>query len=158
MITALLTVLSVQQAAAQKYTLAVGWRAGFTTGVTAKVVPIDGIAVEGILGLYPMGTSIGGLIEKHSPLFCIKALQTYIGVGAHYRFAYDGGLFPNETFGIVPPPGTRGWGLDAVAGIELKIPLLPIAISAEVKPMVEFTDARAVMYSLDPAFGVKLAF
>lgn len=158
---ALALVFFGSDAHAQKYKFAAGWRAGGTNGITLKVVPVQGLAIEGIYGIYPYGESITGLIESHSPIFCIRALQMYGGLGAHYRFNYMDGRFSdpiNGTFEVFAPPGTRGWGLDAVAGVELKLPLLPIAISAEVKPMVEWTNAGAFFYSLDPGLGLKIAF
>lgn len=149
-------------AQAQKYRFAAGWRAGsMTNGVTVKVIPVKGVALEGILNVYPYGPSIGGMIERTRPVLCIEALQVYAGVGAHYRWAYmDGEYFDpiNGWFAAYAPPGTRGVGLDAVAGIELKIPLLPVAISAEVKPMIEWTDMGGVLYGLDPGLGLKVAF
>lgn len=158
----MLAILFAPTLKAQKYRMAVGWRAGsMTNGVTLKVVPVKGIALEGTLNLYPYGPSIGGMIERHKPVLCIQALQVYMGVGGHYRWAYNNLVFADPINGIVdapPPPGTRGIGLDAVAGIELKIPLLPIAVSVELKPMIEWTDQRAVLFGLDPGLGIKMVF
>ncbi|MEM7040703.1 MAG: hypothetical protein AAF570_27325 [Bacteroidota bacterium] len=158
----MLSFLIAEPVQAQKYTVAAGWRAGaMTNGITLKVVPIKGIAVEGTLGMYPYGTSVGGLIMKSNPILCIRALQVYYGVGGHYRFNYQDMVFSDPINGTVDapaPPGTRGVGVDAVAGIELKIPLLPIAVSAEVKPMIEWTDHRAYFYGLDPGLGIKVVF
>lgn len=158
---ALVMLLMAGEVHAQKYTVAAGWRAGGTNGVTLKVVPVQGIAVEGIFGVYPYGRSLTALVQSSSPVFCIRALQVYAGAGGHYRFDYRNGIYSdpiNGTFEVIAPPGTRGWGLDAVAGIELKLPLLPIAVSAEVKPMVEWTNAGHWFYGLDPGLGIKLAF
>ena len=151
-----------QTAQAQKYTIAAGWRSGWTTnGISAKLVPVKGVAIEGIYGLYPYGQSITGLVESHSCVFGMRALQMYAGAGAHYRFNYMDGVYTdpfNGTFEVNAPPGTRGWGLDAVLGIEWKLPILPIAVSAEVKPMVEWANSGASFTSLDPGVGIKLAF
>lgn len=157
----LMVICCAQESQAQKYTIAAGWRAGGSNGVTVKVVPIKGIAIEGIYGVYPYGRAITALVESHSPVFCIRALQVYAGAGAHYRLDYRDGRYTdpiNGTFEVIAPAGTRGWGLDAVAGIELKLPLLPIAVSAEVKPMVEWSNAGAMFYGLDPGIGIKVAF
>lgn len=158
---AMILMLTPNEVDAQKYRIAAGWRAGGTNGITLKVVPVQGFAIEGIYGIYPYGQSLTGMIESHSPILCIRALQMYAGVGAHYRFNYMDGTFSdpiNGTFEVNAPPGTKGWGLDAVAGVELKLPLLPIAVSAEVKPMIEWTNAGASFWGLDPALGLKLAF
>ncbi|MEM0996309.1 MAG: hypothetical protein AAGN35_04480 [Bacteroidota bacterium] len=157
-----LSLLIFQTANAQNYRVAIGWRAGsMTNGIALKVIPKQGLAIEGTLNLYPYGSAIGATVQSSHSLFCIRALQIYGGVGAHYRWNYFAGEFYdpiNGNFAVVPPPGNRGVGLDAVAGVELKIPLLPIAISAEVKPNVEFTDLGNVFYGLDPGVGIKVAF
>lgn len=157
----LLAVMMTESVQAQKYTVAVGWRAGGTNGISLKLVPVKGIALEGIYGIYPYGESITGMLESHSPIFCIRALQVYVGAGAHYRFNYRSGIFSdpvNGTIAVNPPPGTKGWGLDAVAGIELKLPFLPLALSAELKPMIEWTDAGGRLMGMDPGLGVKIVF
>ena len=147
---------------AQKYTIAAGWRAGGgPNGVTLKVVPVKGFAIEGIYGIYPFGESLTVMLERSRPVLCIQALQVYTGIGAHRRFNYRSGIYSdpiNGTFEAIAPPGTHGWGIDAIAGIELKIPLLPVAVSAEVKPMVEWNNAGNILYGLDPALGLKVAF
>ncbi len=158
----LMIILGANELHAQKYKVAAGWRAGGgPNGITLKLVPVKGFAIEGIYGVYPFGESVTVMLQRSRPIFCIQALQLYTGVGAHRRFNYRSGLYSdpiNGTFEAIAPPGSSGWGVDAVAGIELKIPLLPIAVSAEVKPMVEWTNAGAIMYGLDPALGLKLAF
>lgn len=160
-ILALIIMMAPDHADAQKYRIAAGWRAGGTNGITMKLVPVKGLAIEGIYGIYPYGQSLTGMIESHRPILCIQALQLYTGIGGHYRFNYMSGRFSdpiNGTFEVDAPPGTRGWGLDAVAGIELKLPILPIAISAEVKPMIEWTNAGAYFWGIDPGLGLKVAF
>lgn len=158
----LLSIVMVQEASAQKYRVAAGWRAGtMSNGVTLKIIPVRGIAVEGMLNLYPYGPSVGMTVQSTHPVFCIEALQLYGGVGAHYRFGYYSGDYYdplNGFYTVIPPAGTRGVGLDAIAGVELKLPLLPIAISAEVKPNIEFTNFGNVFYGLDPGVGIKIAF
>ncbi|HHG84274.1 MAG TPA: hypothetical protein ENJ82_05945 [Bacteroidetes bacterium] len=147
---------------AQKYRLAVGWRAGaITNGVTVKLVPFRGLALEGTLNVYPYGPSIGGMLISTKSVLCIEALQVYTGIGGHYRWAYASGRYLdpiNGEFTAIAPPGNRGAGLDVVVGVELKIPLLPIAVSAELKPMLEVTDLGGMLYGLDPGLGVKLTF
>jgi hypothetical protein len=158
----LMILFAAQEVQAQKYRVGVGWRAGaMNNGVTLKVIPVRGIAVEGLLNLYPYGSSIGATVQSTHPVFCIEALQIYGGVGAHYRWNYFSGDYYdpiNGYFSVVPPAGSRGVGLNAVGGVELKIPLLPIAINAEVRPTVEFTNFGNVLYGLDPGVGIKLVF
>lgn len=158
----MMLIFGANKVQAQKYTIAAGWRAGGgPNGITLKLVPVKGFAIEGIYGIYPFGESVTVMLERSRPILCIQALQVYTGIGGHRRFNYQSGLYTdpiNGTFEAIAPPGTNGWGIDAVAGIELKIPLLPVAVSAEVKPMVEWTNAGAMLYSLDPALGLKVVF
>ena len=162
LILGLLGLLLAPTAQAQKYRMAVGWRAGaMTNGVTLKLVPIRGFALEGTLNVYPYGPSIGGMLISTKPVLCIEALQVYAGIGGHYRWAYSNGEYwdpVNGHFIAYAPPGNRGAGVDVVAGIELKLPLLPIAINAELKPMVEWTDQGGMLYGIDPGLGIKVTF
>lgn len=162
LILGLLGLFLAPSAHAQNYRAAIGWRAGsMTNGVTLKLVPIRGLALEGTLNVYPYGPSIGGMLISTKPVLCIEALQVYAGVGGHYRWAYSDGEYIdpiNGHFVAYAPPGNNGVGVDAVAGIELKLPLLPIAINAELKPMVEWTDLGGILYGLDPGLGIKLTF
>lgn len=162
MMIGMLGLLLAPTAQAQKYRVAVGWRAGaMTNGVSLKVVPVRGFALEGTLNVYPYGPSIGGMLISTRSVLCIEALQVYGGIGGHYRWAYSDGEYIdpiNGHFVAYAPPGTRGVGVDAVVGVELKIPLLPLAVSAELKPMFEVTDQRGMLYGLDPGVGLKLVF
>lgn len=150
-------------ASAQKYTVAAGWRfSGVTNGLDVKVVPVDGFAVEGILGFHPVGNSATILLEKNRCLI-FKSLQLYTGAGVHTRWntqdgIYVGGPLSGTVIDATRPIANVGLGVDVIGGIEWKLPILPVAISADVKPMVELTPGGSVMYGLDPGFGAKIVF
>ena len=150
-------------ASAQKYTVAAGWRfSGVTNGLDVKVVPRDGMAIEGIVGFHPVGNSATLLVEKNRCLI-FKSLQLYTGVGAHTRWnvqdgIYVGGPFSGTIVNATESVAPVGLGVDVIGGVEWKLPLLPVAISADVKPMVELTPGGDVMYGLDPGFGAKIVF
>lgn len=161
-LTALLAlILLATPSQAQKYRAAVGWRAGvMTNGVSLKIKAHEGSVVEGILSMYPTGTSLTLLGEKHTPLI-FRNLQLYAGMGLHWRFNYQNFEIYDPFFGTyydVAPPGDYGAGLDAILGIELKFPVLPIAISADIKPMIEISNQGSVIYGWDPGIGLKLTF
>ena len=50
---------------AQKYRVAAGWRAGGgPNGISLKIVPVRGFAMEGIFGIYPLGESATLLLQQ----------------------------------------------------------------------------------------------
>lgn len=162
LILGMLMILGSTGLLAQKYTIAAGWRAGQgPNGIAVKIVPVKGFAIEGTYGIYPFGESATITLQRSRPILCIRRLQFYTGVGAHRRFNYRSGRYTdpiNGTFEAIAPPGNTGWGLDAVAGIELKLPIFPILLNAEIKPMVEWSDQGSMLYGLEPAIGIKVAF
>lgn len=103
----------------QKYSTTLGVRMGGETyGAAIQQKVFKSFAVEGIMS--GNGRELTGtlLLEKHFPLVG-KGLNAYIGAGAHM-----GGL---KDFGPT-------LGADALVGVELKIPLLPLVVSADFKP------------------------
>lgn len=104
---------------AQKYSTAVGLRVGNGHyGITAKQRIFRTLAAEGIFSAgnqEVMGTL---LLQKHFPILG-RGFNVYLGAGAHL-----GGL---KDFGPV-------MGVDAMVGLEMKIPLLPLIASVDFKP------------------------
>ena len=89
----MMLIFGAQELQAQKYKVAAGWRAGGgPNGVTLKVVPVKGFAIEGTYGIYPFGESLTVMFQRSRPIFCIQALQVYTGIGGHRRFNYRSGL------------------------------------------------------------------
>lgn len=117
---------------AQKYSTAAGLRVdGNLLGITLKQRVFRTIALEGMLtgnDREMLGTL---LLENHYPLIG-KGLNFYIGGGGHL-----GGL---DDFGPV-------MGLDAIMGAELKIPLLRLVVSADVKPAYHISHEETFDYS-----------
>lgn len=141
------------------YSNAFGIRAGLTSGLTYKHQFGGGNALEVIVQTAP---GLTALYEKH---FATNAqgLNWYAGGGAHittrkskqYVFveSKDRYYYYHKTYYY----GTAA-GLDLIAGLEYKVPSVPLAFSFDVKPMIEFyDDSRAYMY-IDPSLGIKFAF
>lgn len=106
-------------AQAQKYGTAVGVRFGNNHyGVTAKQKIIGRTTLEGIVAAYPNDYSGTLLLQQHFPLIG-KGFNIYAGGGMHLGNHKESGGF---------------YGYDAVLGAELKLPAVPIVISADVKP------------------------
>lgn len=104
---------------AQKYSTTAGVRISRDNyGFTVKQRVFKSYALEGIIA--GSSNEILGtlLLEKHFPLVG-KGLNFYIGGGAHMGAIKD--------FGSTV-------GADALVGAELKVPFLPLVVSADVKP------------------------
>lgn len=118
---------------AQKYSTAAGLRVdGNLLGITVKQRVFRTIALEGMLTGNDQEMRGTLLLENHYPLVG-KGLNFYIGGGGHL-----GGV---DEFGPV-------MGLDAIMGAELKIPLLRLVVSADVKPAYNFAyEDKQLEYS-----------
>ncbi len=130
-------------ALAQQYISAVGIRATRTQfGVTLqqRVLPQSTVEAQLQFGLGKI--VLGGLFEIHKPLLS-KGFNYYIGGGYHVGRDLNDGAFS---------------GPDLIAGLELKIPALPLQLSADVKPTFNLNGGRwfgietglAVRYILVP--------
>jgi hypothetical protein len=146
------------------YRTAIGLRGGDLGGLTIKHFTSSEAALEAILGLgyrEPRLFSFTLLFEKHVPAFNISGMRWYYGGGGHltlvgsrsgylrhpwgrYRYYYEGGAV--------------GLGIDGILGLEYKIPPIPFAISLDFKPYIEVFSTGGVIWSLDPALGIKVTF
>jgi len=128
-----IALLSGYAGQAQKYSTAAGLRVdGNLLGITVKQRVFRTIALEGMITGNDTQTRGTLLLENHYPL-AGKGLNFYIGGGGHI-----GGV---DELGPV-------MGLDAIMGAELKIPLLRLVVSADVKPAYNFTyEEKPLEYS-----------
>lgn len=114
----LILLLSVT-AVAQKYSTAVGLRMGNGRyGITAKQRIFRSLAAEGIVSVGNREVVGTVLLQKHFPLLG-RGFNMYIGGGAHL-----GGL---KDYGPI-------MGVDAMVGLEMKVPFLPLTASVDFKP------------------------
>nr|WKN34078.1 hypothetical protein K4G66_16995 [Tunicatimonas sp. TK19036] len=117
---------------AQKYSTAAGLRVdGDQLGITMKQRVFRSFALEGMLTGNDREMRGTLLLENHYPLIG-KGLNFYVGGGGHL-----GGL---DDFGPV-------MGVDAIMGAELKIPLLRLVVSADVKPAYHISHEENFDYS-----------
>jgi len=107
------------QVIAQKYSTAVGLRFGNGQyGITAKQRIFRSLAAEGIVHVGSQEIVGTLLLQKHFPILG-RGFNMYLGGGAHI-----GGL---KDFGPI-------MGVDAMIGVEMKVPLLPLVASVDFKP------------------------
>ncbi len=132
---------------AQKYNTALGIRLDPRhVGLTLQQRTGEFHTMEGIL---EMGTDefTGTLLmERHFPLL-FRSFNIYLGGGAHL-----GNIQNTQMI----------WGPDAIAGVELKTPLLPLLLSLDVKPRLDFNypspelGFKATKLGLEAGFSARL--
>jgi len=141
------------------YNVAIGVRAGGTSGLTAKFFTGSSRAFEGIISAGYHHFGLTALYEAYVGAFGVDGLNWYYGGGAHVKYQS-----PNiEWVDFNDDYYYRGsdrlaLGVDGIVGIEYKIPPIPIAISLDLKPNVEVWTTGGVGLGIDPGLGVKLAF
>ncbi len=110
-------------AAAQKYITAAGVRlGGGNYGITVQQLVASRVTIEGIAGLGTREYSGTVLGEYHFGILG-PSLNYYFGAGGHLGHNKDTGSFS---------------GLDGIVGVEYKVAFLPIALSFDFKPSLEF--------------------
>jgi hypothetical protein len=143
------------------YKFAIGIRAGSTSGLTFKHLMNRGNAVELIAGLWPNAVGLTGLYEKHVGSG-ISSLRFYYGAGLHFTVETNHYLYrrPSDNGAYAYRYGPDGWGagVDGIVGIEYKIPVIPVALSFDLKPYVEATSIGYLYTAIDPGLGIKFAF
>jgi hypothetical protein len=137
------------------YTTAVGVRGIGTSGLTIKHFNRKDRAIEGILGFYPNAFSATVLLEKYTPAFDVRGLNWYYGIGGHV--ATQSNVIQNE--GIYRREASAvGFGVDGIFAMEYKAENTPIAISMDLKPILEIVSDGGSFIALDPGLGIKLTF
>ena len=113
-------------AAAQKYNTALGVRLGSGNyGLTLQQRLTSRLTLEGIAGLGEREYSGTVLGEYHFGILG-PSLNYYMGVGGHVGHNKDTGDFS---------------GLDGIVGVEYKVAFLPVLLSFDFKPTLEFGGA-----------------
>lgn len=120
----LLTLLALAHgAAAQKYNTALGARlGGGNYGISLQQRVASRVTLEGIAGLGQREYSGTVLGEYHFGILG-PSLNYYVGAGGHLGHNKDTGNFS---------------GLDGLVGVEYKVAFLPVVLSFDFKPTVEF--------------------
>ena len=144
------------------YSWAIGFRAGTsgaTSGLTLKGFLTESVALDGIIGYWHGSLATTLLVEKHVPITKLRGLYLYAGGGAHFtgKSGYNKWYIVQQR-GYSYANGGSGYGVDGVIGLEFKIPVAPVAISLDFKPMVEVGSGGGFAAGLDTGLSVKLAF
>ncbi len=125
------------------YKTAAGVKVWDGAGLTLKTFIADKAALEFIGFFNKTGTRITGLYEFHGDLNTEGNLKWYVGPGAHV------GLYKG---------GTTAFGLDGVVGLDYKFTNLPLNISLDWQPSVEFFNGDPSFAANWGGLGVRYTF
>jgi len=144
------------------YNFAIGARAGsskYTCGITAKTFVAEKSAIEAIVAPYKTGLSAALLFEQHQTLFRRKEFQFYYGGGGHFSKNEEYQNWTTLRSGNVSyTQVNHSIGFDLVLGLEYKFLSIPLAVSLDIRPLVEFSKNNVYSFGLDQGLGIKLAF
>jgi hypothetical protein len=159
---------------AQDYKTGIGIRGGWTGGITLKHFVKEGRALEGIFstGWHWRGYRITGLYEIHKAAFAkenVAGLFWFYGAGAHFGgYSYQKPYYEWQSYGnnqgyySVTKYKRQGYvvfGIDGVFGLEYKIEEIPITLSLDVKPFIEFSDYQDYPFHFwDAGFSLRYVF
>lgn len=122
---------------AQDYRTGFGLRGGTSQGLSVKHFINYGSALEGIVSTRWRGMMITGLYEIEKPAFDVYGLSWYYGGGAHVGFW-------NDSDYTIPWAEANHYGnyavlgVDVIIGIEYTFIDVPINISLDWKPAMNF--------------------
>jgi hypothetical protein len=120
---------------AQDYRTGIGLRGGFESGLTVKHFTHEKSALEFILSSRWRGFEITGLYEVHNQFADVERLKWFVGFGAHVGFW--NGDYPYKYWGD-PGKSYTVVGLDGILGLEYSFTEVPINLSLDWKPALNF--------------------
>ena len=144
------------------YQTAIGARAGSTVstcGITVKTFVAEKSALEAIVGYYKNGISATALFEQHHRLFRRNEFQFYYGGGTHFNSSseYQNWILIQGRV-LSYEKAANSYGFDAICGIEYKFLSIPLAVSIDLKPAIEFNRFKSYTLGVDQGLGLKLTF
>ena len=140
---------------AQSYQTGIGLRlGGLTTGLTIKHFINPVAALEGIVSMGLQSYVVTGLYEVHTPVDNTRLFNLYGGVGAHIGFFQDGGSYYYHNHLIYTTSAVVG--ADGVLGLEYKFKSLPVNISMDIKPFIDFYNGGIVYF--DGGLSLRYTF
>jgi hypothetical protein len=144
------------------YINAVGLRLGGTSGITYNHKFKEKNSIKFIMGMFPSSYGLTILYERFIPTKA-KGLNLYFGAGGHVSGAYySTWYYYNMNINRYSYIRTYGYspiiGFDIIGGIEYKIPKIPLALSFDLKPFIEFFNGYGPFFNPDPSIGAKFTF
>ncbi len=139
---------------------AIGLRLGYVPGITYKRYFANNGGVELILQTGYRGILFTGLYEWHFPFPTAPGLFAYVGVGGHIGgynrvWGYRKGKGPYDDVYIYE--SRPSVGIDAIVGLEYRIPSVPITLGLDIKPSIDFYY-RSAYGRYDGALSIRFRF
>lgn len=119
------------------YKNALGIKPGARNAISSRHFLNPDKAVEGLIYLSEADFRITGLYERYYKIGKLKGFSCYYGAGAHIGFwsEYWKALFPDRKHGAT-------FGPDAIIGLDMKIPGVPLNISLDWQPSYNITGEK----------------
>lgn len=162
---AIICVMTIETGFSQQYDRSAGIRLGGTSGLTYKKFIVEEQAFETIISNRSSGVQVTGLIIFHQPMeFSFdENFYFYYGAGAHVGMEKHGDIHK------VPFNGTQDYryvnkefvavGVDAIAGVEYRLLSVPITMSIDLKPYINYVGLRKLKTDFwDVSIGFKYLF
>ena len=143
---------------AQQGQTGIGLRLGYHPGLTIKHFVTDKGAIEGILHTGYRGLIVTGLYEWHKGFSETPALKLYGGIGAHIGFFdryYGHHRHYHHDDYYYDGHGRASFGGDVILGIGYDFTDIPLNLSLDVKPAVDFYYGHGHTY-MDGALSVRV--
>ena len=147
---------------AQRESSSIGLRGGGVSGMTYKLVDYDLSAVEIIVGYQRGGMRLTGLIEKLKPIKTDRIANLYVitGLGAHAGYVQYRKRKTKTVDGTTYYSNQRVYapiiGGDLIIGLEYHFESVPINISLDYKPYMEFFGERVFRIDFwDIGFSIR---
>ena len=119
------------------YTTGIGFRGGWTSGITVKHFIGSTAAVEGILGSRYRGFSLTGLYELHkSNAFKVPDLTWEYGIGGRMGF-YNNDYYYRHNHNYADER-VMTLGVVGILGLEYMLHEIPFTISLDIMPHFDF--------------------
>jgi len=133
----------------QDYKTGIGLRGGWLGGITIKHFIKEGKALEGIFssGWGWRGYQITGLYEVHKGAFTADEVEGFFwfyGFGAHFGggYKYKEWVVTGTWTGYEKVHNYYSLGIDGIFGLEYQIAELPVTLSLDLKPFIEFSSVH----------------
>lgn len=151
---------------AQQYDRSSGIRLGGSSGLTFKKFIVDEQAVEVIVSNRKSGIQLTLLYLMHQPMHVSfnDNFFFYYGVGGHVGSEEHGGI--DKQLANLDPASFNyvnknylTLGIDGMIGIEYRMLEVPITLSIDLKPYMNYVDLRKVKADFwDASIAIKYVF
>ncbi|OFX68538.1 MAG: hypothetical protein A2X12_01330 [Bacteroidetes bacterium GWE2_29_8] len=151
----LITLVIINNTYSQDYKSGIGVRAGYSNGISFKSFISNKNALEFFATNRYGGFALTGMYlfqDQSVNPFDVEDLSFYYGLGAHVGY-YDKDRY--YSFNYIVNDQVFNLGVDCVFGAEYKVPTVPITLSIDVKPFIDFIG-NVRFLPLD--FGISIRY